>query len=323
MTTACILTTFDFQPLAGRQITARFDGGTITSGAGGLLLREVEARGGIIASFAECFEDFRDPDLIDFSVLELLKQRMFALCLGYKDLNDHEQLRADPLLAVWVGRNDPTGQDRLDRRDRGKPLAGKSTLNRLELTPRRANEQSRDKKIVYRERKIEEFFAETFLRWTERPPEEIVLDFDATDDPLHGHPWGRFFHGDYDSYCYLPLDVFFGEHLRCGKLRPADIDASAGSRKVLQRLVAKIRGRWPNVPLAPHRRARLNAARAESSCFRRHSGNTPRWRCAPTTKNPLPNDLKSPAATAPDTPVSPRRRLRQPAKNDLPEDRPF
>lgn len=247
MTTACSQTTFDFQPLGGRQITARFDGGTITSDAGGLLLRETEARSGIIAAFAECFEDFRDPELIDFSALELLKQRIFALCLGYEDLNDHEQLRTDPLLAVLVGRKDPTGQDRIDRRDRGKPLAGKSTLNRLELTPRRANEKSRYKKIAYHERKVEDFFVKTFLRLTEQPPEEIVLDFDATDDPLHGHQLGRFFHGYYDSYCYLPLYVFSGEHLLCAKLRPADIDASAGSRNVLQRIVEKIRGRWPHV----------------------------------------------------------------------------
>jgi hypothetical protein len=247
MTTECIQTSFDFQPLAGRQITARFDGGTITSDAGGLLLREVEARSGILAAFAKCFEDFRDPDLIDFSVEELLKQRIFALCLGYEDLNDHEQLRTDPLLAVLVGRKDPTGQDRIDRRDRGKPLAGKSTLNRLELTPRGANAKSRYKKIVYRQDRVEDFFVETFLRLTERPPEEIVLDFDATDDPLHGHQLGRFFHGYYDSYCYLPLYVFCGEHLLCAKLRPADIDGSAGSLKVLQRLVAKIRECWPHV----------------------------------------------------------------------------
>jgi hypothetical protein len=261
MTTECSQTTFDFQPLGGRQITARFDGGTITSDAGGLLLREVEERSGIIAALAECFEDFRDPELIDFSVVELLKQRIFALCLGYEDLNDHEQLRADPLLAVLVGRKDPTGQDRIDRRDRGKPLAGKSTLNRLELTPRRANAKSRYKKIAYYERKVEDFFVETFLRLTEQPPEEIVLDFDATDDPLHGHQLGRFFHGYYDSYCYLPLYVFSGEHLLCAKLRPADMDASAGSLKALQRIVAKIRQRWPHVRIL---------VRADSGFCREH-----------------------------------------------------
>ena len=134
MGTECNQWSFDFQPLASREITARFDGGAMTSDAGALLLREVEARAGLLHRFAGCFDDFRDPELIEFSVEELLKQRVFALCLGYEDLNDHEQLRHDPLLAVLAGRRDPTGQDRIDPRDRGTPLAGKSTLNRLELT---------------------------------------------------------------------------------------------------------------------------------------------------------------------------------------------
>jgi Transposase DDE domain group 1 len=245
MTTECIQTSFDFQPLGARQVTARFNGGTITSDAGALLLREVEARTGILRNFAGCFDDFRDPELIDFTVEELLKQRIMALALGYEDLNDHEQLRRDPLLAVLVGRVDPTGQDRADPRDRGAPLAGKSTLNRLELTPPRAGVTSRYKKIAARHQRIEPFFVETFLDLAGKPPEEITLDFDATDDPLHGHQLGRFFHGYYDGYCYLPLYVFCGEHLLCAKLRPADIDACAGSLKVLQQLVERIRRRWP------------------------------------------------------------------------------
>jgi Transposase DDE domain group 1 len=247
VTTECIQSSFDFQPLFRRQITARFDGGTLTSDAGGLLLREVEARTGIVRDFSRCFEDFRDAELIDFTVEELLKQRIFALCLGYEDLNDHEQLRRDPLLAVLVGRDDPTGLDRTDPRDRGAPLAGKSTLNRLELTPTRANPKSRYKKITARHGQIESFFVKTFLALTPQPPEEIVLDFDATDDPLHGHQLGRFFHGYYDSYCYLPLYVFCGEHLLCAKLRPANIDACLGALNVLQQLVAQIRQRWPQV----------------------------------------------------------------------------
>jgi hypothetical protein len=247
MVTECIQRTFDFQALAGRQITGRFDGGTITSDAGALLLREVEAHTGILRNFARCFQDARAPDCIEFTVEELLKQRIMALALGYEDLNDHEQLRHDPLLAVLVGRKDPTGQDRIDPRDRGAPLAGKSTLNRLELTPARASAGNRYKKIAARHERIEQFFVETFLSSCDRPPEEIVLDFDATDDPLHGHQLGRFFHGYYDGYCYLPLYVFCGEHLLCAKLRPADIDASAGSLKVLRRLVEQIRRRWPGV----------------------------------------------------------------------------
>jgi hypothetical protein len=249
METECNRWSFDFQPLAGREITARFDGGQISSNAGALLLREVEARAGILHRFADCFDDFRDPELIEFSVEELLKQRVFALCLGYEDLNDHEQLRHDPLLAVLAGRRDPTGQDRIDPRDRGTPLAGKSTLNRLELSPSRPSSKSRYKKIAARHARIDEFFVDMFLQLTPQPPEEIVLDLDATDDPLHGHQLGRFFHGYYDGYCYLPLYIFCGHHLLCAKLRPADIDAAAGSVKQTAAIVAQIRRRWPHVRL--------------------------------------------------------------------------
>jgi hypothetical protein len=247
MKTECTATSFEFQPLAGRQVTARFDGGTITSDAGGLLLREVELKAGIVQRFATCFDDFRDPLKIDHTVEELLKQRIFGLALGYEDLHDHEQLRHDPLLAVLVGKNDPTGDERADPRSQGVPLAGKSTLNRLELTPTGATVKSRYKKIVARHHKIEDFFVDTFLQLTGSAPDEIVLDLDATDDPLHGHQLGRFFHGYYDSYCYLPLYIFCGEHLLCAKLRPSDIDGCAGALKQVQRIVARIRAAWPNV----------------------------------------------------------------------------
>ena len=200
MPTECNERSFDFQPLGSREVTARFDGGTITSDAGALLLREVEAKTGLLADLARCFDDFRDPELIEHSVEELIKQRVFALALGYEDLNDHDQLRADPLLATLVGKRDVTGEKRLDPRDRGKPLAGKSTLNRLELTPAKANAKSRYKKIVARQQKLATWFVEAFLRLNPRPPEEIILDLDATDDPIHGHQAGRFFHGHYDSY---------------------------------------------------------------------------------------------------------------------------
>ena len=247
METQCSNRAFEFQPLGGRQISARFDGGIITSDAGGLLLRQVEEKTGILARFARCFDDFRDPKLIEFTVAEILKQRVFGLCLGYEDLNDHDRLRHDPLLAVLVGRADPAGQDRQRPRDRGAPLAGKSTMNRLELTPPGADAESRYKKIVARHHKVETFFVETFLDLTPQPPEEIVLDFDATDDPVHGHQLGRFFHGYYDGYCFLPLYIFCGQHLLCAKLRPADIDASAGAVKHLERIVAQVRARWPRV----------------------------------------------------------------------------
>jgi hypothetical protein len=235
------------QPLGSRQVTARFDGGTITSDAGGLLLREVESRSQIVERFAECFDDFRDPEKIEHTAVELLKQRVFGLALGYEDLNDHEQLRRDPLMAVLVGKNDPTGEDRMELRSRGVPLAGKSTLNRLELTPTGANEKSRYKKIVARHRKIERFFVDTFLRLAGPEPEQIILDLDATDDPLHGHQLGRFFHGFYGHYCYLPLYIFCGEHLLCAKLRPSNIDASAGAVKQVHQIVERIRATWPNV----------------------------------------------------------------------------
>ena len=247
MLTECNTREFDFQGLGRRAVTARFDGGAVTSDAGGLLLREVEAKTGMLRRFAACFRDHRDPELIEHSVYELLAQRVYALALGYEDLNDHDALRHDPLLAVLVGKGDPTGGDRRRKRDRGKSLAGKSTLNRLELTPTGADAKSRYKKIVARHRDIESFFVETFLALHPAPPEEIVLDFDATDDPIHGHQLGRFFHGYYDSYCFLPLYIFCGEHLLCAKLRPADIDGAAGSVKQLARIVEHIRRRWPKV----------------------------------------------------------------------------
>ena len=247
MSTECNAREFAFQALGSRAVTARFDGGAITSDAGGLLLREVEAKTGILRRFARCFTDHRDPERVEHTVGELIAQRVYALALGYEDLNDHDTLRHDPLLAILVGKADPTGQDRRRREDRGKSLAGKSTLNRLELTPVAADETSRYKKIVARHHDIDSFFVETFLILHPTPPEEIVLDLDATDDPIHGHQLGRFFHGYYDGYCYLPLYIFCGEHLLCAKLRPADIDGAAGSVKQVARIVEQIRRQWPKV----------------------------------------------------------------------------
>jgi hypothetical protein len=247
MTTECNAREFDFQALGNREVTARFDGGAITSDAGGLLLREIEAKTGIIRRLAACFTDHRDPELVEHPVYQLLAQRIFALALGYEDLNDHDTLRHDPLLAVLVGKTDPTGQNRRCPKDRGKALAGKSTLNRLELTPVRADEKSRYKKIVANTHDIEAFFTETFVALHCQPPKEIVLDLDATDDPIHGHQAGRFFHGYYNNYCYLPLYIFCGQHLLLAKLRPADIDAAAGSVKQVAKIVERIRRRWPDV----------------------------------------------------------------------------
>ena len=245
--TECIATEFDFHPLRRREVIGRFDGGAITSDAGGLLLRELEEKTGLLRRFSDCFTDHRNPDLIEHSVLELVKQRVFGLCLGYEDLNDHDELRHDPLLAVLVGKADPTGNDRVRQRDKGKALAGKSTLNRLELTPPGADADSRYKKIVASCSSLEHFFVDAFLESHAEPPEEIVLDFDATDDPLHGHQLGRFFQGYYKCYCYLPLYVFCGQHLLCAKLRPSDIDGAAGTVGELWRIVGRIRECWPQV----------------------------------------------------------------------------
>ena len=247
--TECTQSRFEFHGLGRREIVASFDGGDITSDAGGLLLREVERQTGLLGRLAECFTDHRDPELIEHSVRELLAQRVYGLALGYEDLNDHDELRHDPLLAVLVEKADPTGQSRTRVRDRGKPLAGKSTLNRLELTPPGADADSRYKKIVASCAAIDALLVDVFLDAHAAAPEEIVLDLDATDDPLHGHQLGRFFHGYYGNYCYLPLYVFCGEHLLCARLRPADIDASAGSVGELARIVAQIRARWPAVKI--------------------------------------------------------------------------
>jgi Transposase DDE domain group 1 len=247
METQCNPAYLDFPMLGPRQVLADFDGGAISSDGGALLLREAERLTGIIRQFAACFTDHRAPDRIEHSVEELIAQRVYALALGYEDLNDHDDLRRDPLLATVVGKADPTGQTRPRPRDRGKALAGKSTLNRLELTPVGADADSRYKKITCRTRDVEHLLVSLFLQAHSRPPERIVLDLDATDDPIHGHQLGRFFHAYYKGYCYLPLYIFCGDHLLCARLRPADIDASAGSVKQLQRIVAQIREAWPRV----------------------------------------------------------------------------
>ena len=209
MQTQCNQESLEFHPLNQRQVVGRFDGGEITTDAGGLLLREVEERTEIIGRFAACFRDHRKPEQIEHTVRELVAQRVYGLALGYEDLNDHEQLRRDPLLAVLAEKADPTGARRVRERDRGKALAGKSTLNRLELTKAAVAEKERYKKIVMDQAAVDRLLVEVFLEAYEQPPEEIILDLDATDDPLHGNQEGRFFHGYYGHYCYLPLKIGF------------------------------------------------------------------------------------------------------------------
>src|SRR3954447_20754634 len=247
--TQCNPAYLDFPMLGSRQVLADFDGGAISSDGGALLLRKSEQLTGVIRQFAACFTDHRRPDLIEHPVEHLLAQRVYGLALGYEDLNDHDDLRRDPLLATVVGKDDPTGKDRRRQPDRGKPLAGKSTLNRLELTPVGADKAARYKKVVCRTRDVERLFVTLFLQAHSHPPERIVLDLDATDDPIHGHQLGRFFHAYYKGYCFLPLYIFCGDHLLLARLRPSDIDACAGSVKHLERIVAQIREAWPEVKI--------------------------------------------------------------------------
>lgn len=249
MTTQCTQTEFGFQDLYQREVVARFDGGDITTDAGGLLLREVERRTGVIRGLAACFSDHRRQDRVEHGVEELIAQRIYGLALGYEDLNDHDQLRQDPMIAVLTGKREPKGTDRRKAQDEGKAGAGKSTLNRLELTPADADSKARYKKIVMNEAAMDGLLVELFVQAQEEAPARIVLDLDATDDPLHGNQEGRFFHGYYRQYCYLPLYIFCGEFLLCARLRPSNIDASAGALEELERIIPQIRQKWPGVEI--------------------------------------------------------------------------
>jgi hypothetical protein len=221
----------------GRVVDAAFDGGLVTSDAGGLLLGQSDRAIDLVGRFARCFSDRRRPELIEHTVATLVGQRLFAMALGYEDLNDHDELRHDPVMAVLAGKTRA-------RREDCAPVAGKSTLNRLELS---RPEPSRYHKIAYNGPAIERLLVDVFVEAHRRPPEQIILDLDATDDPLHGRQEGRFFHGYYDGYCYLPLYVFCGRHLLAARLRPANIDASAGTIEEVERIVTQLRQRWPYV----------------------------------------------------------------------------
>jgi hypothetical protein len=227
---------FGFARVEGRDVVASFDGGAITSDAGGLLLGATDRAIGLVGRFAGCFTDGRCPALIEHAVATLVGQRVFGLALGYEDLNDHDRLRHDPLLAVLAGKLQA-------RRADCAPVAGKSTLNRLELS---SGAPSLYHKISHDPEAIADLFVTLFLEAHGRAPKQIILDLDATDDPLHGHQEGRFFHGYYDCYCYMPLYIFSGRHLLAAKLRPANIDAAAGALEEIARIVALIRVRWPN-----------------------------------------------------------------------------
>jgi hypothetical protein len=237
MPTECSRDLFGFAPVEGREVVAAFDGGAITSNAGALLLGATDRAIEMMKRFAACFHDERQAHLIEHEVVTLVGQRIFAIALGYEDLNDHDVLRHDPMMAVLAGKLEA-------RREECAPVAGKSTLNRLE---RSRLEPTRYHKISHNPIAIKQLLVDLFLEAHKRAPNEIILDLDATDDPVHGNQEGRFFHGYYDCYCYLPLYIFCGRHLLAAKLRRASVDAAAGAVEEVARIVGQIRNRWPKV----------------------------------------------------------------------------
>jgi hypothetical protein len=237
MPTDCSADLFGFASVEGRRVEAAFDGGAISSNAGAVLLGATDRAIGLVERFAGCFVDSRKAEQIEHEVKTLVGQRVFGLALGYEDLNDHDWLRHDPVMAVLVGKLEARRRD-------CAPAAGKSTLNRLELS---RPEPTRYQKISHVPAAIETLLVDIFLEAHAEAPEEIVLDLDATDDPIHGDQEGRFFHGYYGNYCYLPLYVFCGKHLLASKLRRSNIDGAAGAIEEMERIVGQIRARWPEV----------------------------------------------------------------------------
>jgi hypothetical protein len=248
MHTDCTPNLFGFQDLGSRKVVAGFDGGMISSDAGGLLLREVAVTTELLRQFSDCFLDYRNQRFVEHSVQELVSQKVMGLCLGYEDDVDHDMLRFDPLFATLCGKEDPSGESRTHARDKGKACAGKSTLNRLETCEGVLHTQGA-KKIVAHDASIERFFVKAFLKSRSGRPKRIVLDLDVTDNELHGKQEGRFFHGHYDCYCYLPLYIYCGDDLLCAKLRTADVDPAQGVSEELERIVGMIRSRWKDVEI--------------------------------------------------------------------------
>jgi hypothetical protein len=247
--TECSDLQLEFQGLNQRKVVAKFDGGRVSSDGGVLLLREVAQRTGLMKKLAACFEDRRRQDLVEFSVEELISQRVLAIALGYEDLNDHDSLRDDALIAAAAGKSDLTGLQRKREQDRGHALAGKSTLNRLELSAEQMGGSERYKKISYSAESIDRLLVDTFIEMHGPQPRRIVLDLDATDDPLYGKQEGRFFHGYYRHYCYLPLYITCGDDVLCARLRPSNIDGAAGTIDELERIIPQIRERWPKTQI--------------------------------------------------------------------------
>jgi hypothetical protein len=244
MPTDCSPTQLAFEGFQGRQVVGAFDGGAVTSNAGALLLREADRAINLTAQVARCFRDGRDPDSIVHTIATLLAQRIHGQALGYEDVNDHDELRHDPVLALLSDTLEP-------KRANVARLAGKSTLQRLEGVPKKASEErvARYHKISVDEAAMEKLFLDLYVAAHATPPQRIILDLDATDVPLHGNQEGRFFHGYYRSYCYLPLYIFAGRHLLVAKLRRANIDAAAGATEEIARVVAHLRAAWPEVEI--------------------------------------------------------------------------
>lgn len=233
----------EFQQASGRRVVADFEGGDITSDGGALLIRQVAEQTNILGDVAGCFTDHRRADLTKHSMEELVSQRVLGIACGYEDLNDHDQLRDDPMWRVLAGKANPTQE----------PAASKSTLNRIEVGVANQAEVApgRYHKIGMAD---DQAFNKLFATWyidahQGDPPPEIILDLDATDDPLHGRQEGRFFHGYYYHYCYLPLYIFAGDHLLWAELRPSNIDASKGSVEAAEQIVSQLREAWPTVKI--------------------------------------------------------------------------
>ena len=239
MPTECNPEAMVFARLDGRAVVADFGGGVMTSDAGALLLGATDRAIGLVDRFAACFSDGRQAGRVVHEARPLVGQRVLGIALGYEDLIDHDELRHDPVLGTVLGKLAAA-------RPGYAPLAGKSTLNRLEHAPEGGH---RYRRIGHDPAAIEDLFVDLFLEAHAKAPERIVLDLDATDDPIHGHQEGRFFHGYYDCHCYLPLYVFCGDHLLAAKLRRSNIDASAGALEEVERIVARIRARWPQVEI--------------------------------------------------------------------------
>lgn len=247
--TECKEKGMEFQGVGKREVVAAFNGGRITSDGGALLLRELEEKREIIKQFSECFIDHRNQERIEHRVAELVAQRIYGLVLGYEDLNDHEELRKDPLLALLAGKADITGEQRRREQDKGKALAGKSTLNRLELRSDDEQKNGEYKKIAIDQERADSYFVQMFMQSHTTLPKRIILDLDATDDILQGAQEGSFYHGYYGNYCYLPLYIFCGDYLLLARLRASNIDQSAGAVTELARIVKQIRAQWPAIEI--------------------------------------------------------------------------